>query len=343
MKSLSEKDRLLRILKGQSADRPAVICPGGMMSAAVTGLVAADTTNHHWDAEAMARMAVRIHDTLGFENYGVPFCMTCEAEPFGALVSLGDSKCEPRIAKYNELPPDAIMAAYDVDPRKNGRMPEILRAIGMLRNDVVPVIGNITGPFSTATSIIDPLVLLRMLRREPEHALRFIEYINGFIIAYAEAMVEEGADAIAVSDPTATGEILGRESFEAFVLPMYIRLLERMKRTDTPVIIHICGNAGSILDSLSVLDVHALSFDSAVNMKFARKRVRNRLMGNVSTTLLKNGSPEKVIAITENAMRSGVDVVSPACGLDMATSALNLRVMTDYVKGIADGCHPLHQ
>ncbi len=35
----TEKSRLLNILNGQSVDRPSVICPGGMMNAAVTEVV----------------------------------------------------------------------------------------------------------------------------------------------------------------------------------------------------------------------------------------------------------------------------------------------------------------
>jgi [methyl-Co(III) methanol-specific corrinoid protein]:coenzyme M methyltransferase len=56
-------------------------------------------------------------------------------------------------------------------------------------------------------------------------------------------------------------------------------------------------------------------------------------MGNVSTLLLQNGPVDKIISITKNAMDSGVDIVSPACGLGMSTSIENLRAMTDYVKG----------
>ena len=106
-----------------------------------------------------------------------------------------------------------------------------------------------------------------------------------------------------------------------------------MKQINTPVIIHICGDAKNIIDSLNTLEVEALSFDSKVNMRATRSRLDTRLMGNVSTLLLQNGSVDKIVSITKNAMDSGVDIVSPACGLGMSTPIENLKAMTDYVKG----------
>ena len=55
-------------------------------------------------------------------------------------------------------------------------------------------------------------------------------------------------------------------------------------------------------------------------------------MGNVSTQLLHTGEKDKIISITKNCIDSGVDIISPACGLSMATSIDNLKTMTDYVK-----------
>ncbi len=330
---MNEKDRILKTLRGEKVDRPPVICPGGMMNAAVTEVLEGMKSNHNTDIDAMVATAIKIREIIGFENYGVPFCMTCEAEPFGVVISEGDKNNEPRILEYNKASLEDIMNDSYPHLSINSRGETVIKAIKILKNDEIPVIGNITGPISTATSIVDPLKLFKMLRREPNEAYRFIEYVNDYLIEYAIKMVEAGADIIAISDPTATGEILGQKNFDKFAMPMYIKFLEKMKKTNTSVIIHICGDAKTIIDSLNSLDVDALSFDSIVNMRFAKSKLRTKLMGNVSTLLLQNGSIDKIISITKNAMNSGVDIVSPACGLGMSTPIENLRTMTDYVKG----------
>lgn len=330
---MNEKDRLLKTLRGEEVDRPPVICPGGMMNAAVTEILDNINSNHNSDLDAMVTAAIKVRDVIGFENYGVPFCMTCEAEPFGVDISDGDKSCEPRILQYNESTVEDIMNEFKVNPRTDGRMPTVLKAIARLKNDVVPVIGNITGAVSTAMSIIDPFILFRMLRKEPEKAYQFIEYVNDYLIEYAKEMVKAGSDIIAISDPTSTGEILGKKNFDKFVIPMYTKILKEMKEIDIPVIIHICGNTNTILDSLNMLDVQALSFDSIVNLSFVKSKINTKIMGNVSTLLLQNGSIDKVVSATRNVIDSGVDIVSPACGLGMSTPIKNLRAMVACLKG----------
>ena len=330
---MTQKERLLKILRGEKVDRPPVICPGGMMNAAVTAILEGIKANHNTDLDAMVSAAIKVHEIVGFENYGVPFCMTCESEPFGVIISEGDKENEPKIVEYNQSDVEDIMESFDSESSVNLRVQTVIEAIGRLKNDKVPVIGNITGPISTATSVVDPLKLFRMLKKQPERAYKFVEYINNYLIGYAKKMVKAGADVITVSDPTATGEILGKRNFDKFAMPMYTKFLKVMKDIDTPVIIHICGDTKNIIYSLNLLEANALSFDSMVNMRFVKSKINTRLMGNISTLLLQNGPLEKIISFTKNAIDSGVDIVSPACGLDMSTPVENLKAMTECVKG----------
>ena len=48
----------------------------------------------------MAGLAAGIYEQGGFENFGVPFCMTVEAEAMGAKVFLGTKINEPRVTSY---------------------------------------------------------------------------------------------------------------------------------------------------------------------------------------------------------------------------------------------------
>lgn len=328
---MDEKERLLNVLQGDRVDRPPVICPGGMMSACVTEISDQIGGGQHSDRTAMVEAARKINELAGFENYGVPFCLTAEAEALGANVNLGDNLVEPRITQYNEQPLELIMENCQTDVA-DGRTGTVLQAIRELKNDRIPVIGNVSGPISTATSVLDPLEMLKMLRREPERAARFLAFINDYLVRYALEMVGAGADVIAISDPTATGEILGPRNFRKFALPFYQDLIQALHREGIPVILHICGNAQTIIDSLNEVKANAVSFDSIVNMKFARGALKTGLMGNVNTQLLHTGEQEKIISITRHALHSRVDIVAPACGLSMATPVSNLKAMTDYVK-----------
>ena len=329
---MNEKERLLSVLKGDRVDRPPVICPGGMMSACVTEISDQVGGGHHSGTKAMVGAARKINELIGFENYGVPYCLTSEVEALGASVNIGDNLIEPRITRYNDEPLEAIMENYSPVDVTSGRMGVVLAAIRELKNSRIPVIGNVSGHISTASSVVDPLEIFKMLRREPERAARFMDFINDYLIRYALEMVKAGADVISISDPTATGEILGPRNFQKFAVPYYRKIINALHKEGIPVILHICGNASNIVESLNEVQANAVSFDSVVNMKSAREGIKTGLMGNVSTQLLHTGERDKIVSITRNALQSEVDIVAPACGLSMATSISNLKAMTDYVK-----------
>lgn len=329
---MNEKERLLRALRGEAVDRPPVVCPGGMMNASVTELLEGFDKNHNIDLISMVDAAKRVHEVAGFENLGVPFDMTVEAEPLGAKIDIGDKLIEPRVTEYSTEEIEVIIGKYHVNPMNERRMSLTLEAISRLKNTDVPVVGNITGHISTATSVIDPLVIFKMLRRDPDKAYAFFRFINDYSIQYAVEMIKAGADVIAISDPTATGEILGSKNFETFAVPLYKEIIDAIHGLNVPVIIHICGKATSIIDSLNLVNADALSFDSMVNMRLAKSQLKTNLMGNVNTQLLHTGEKDKIISITRNCIDSGVDIVSPACGLSMGTPVKNLQAMTEYVK-----------
>jgi MtaA/CmuA family methyltransferase len=329
---LNEKERLLRALKGESVDRPPVICPGGMMNASVTELLEGFDKNHNIDLASMVGAARRVHELAGFENLGVPFDMTVEAEPLGAKIELGNKLIEPRVTEYSQEDIEVIINKYNVNPINERRMNLTLEALSRLKNDDIPVIGNITGHISTATSVIDPLVIFKMLRRDPDRAYAFFKFISDYSIKYAVEMIKAGADVIAISDPTATGEILGSKNFEKFAVPLYKEIIGAIHSYNVPVIVHICGKANTIIESLNLINADALSFDSIVNMRMAKSQIKTNLMGNVNTQLLHTGESEKIVSITRNCIDSGVNIVSPACGLSMGTPVKNLQAMTDSVK-----------
>ena len=65
MNDISPKERLLRVLGGQSVDRAPVICPGGMMNAAVVEVMT--QTQHllpdaHTQEKLMADLSWDVHN-----------------------------------------------------------------------------------------------------------------------------------------------------------------------------------------------------------------------------------------------------------------------------------------
>lgn len=341
MSDIAPTERLSRVLSKQSVDRPPVICTGGMMNAAVTQVMDEDSPTlpaAHFDAEGMAELASRIQVATGFENLGVPFCMTVEPEILGSRIDPGTLECEPKIAE------EAFKSCEAVEIRdvrkivREGRIGTVIQAAHLLkkRHPDTPVIASLSGPVSTAASVVDPITFLKELRTRPQDAHRVLDYVTRLLVEYAREVVDSGADIIAIGDPTATGEILGPRIFQDFAVRYLNQLCDAVHASGKQVIVHICGDMSKSRDQLSAIHADAISVDALVNLKRLKEDFPAiNTMGNVSTALLEFGNGDKVSRNTERLLRDRIDIISPACGLSTSTALSNIRAMTDTVKGHA--------
>ncbi len=338
MSSLSPKQRLLDTLAKKRVDRPPVICTGGMMNAAIVDVMTRSghtLPEAHFEAGRMAELAGDIHCETGFENIGIPFCMTVEAEVLGSEIDFGTLACEPMIAR--ELYPSVKEVVFRKIPSmlQSGRISEVAGAaelLGRLHPDQ-PIIGSLTGPISTAASLVDPMQFLKELRKERESAHRVLEYVGDFLIAFAHTLVDSGATAICIGDPTATGEILGPRMFDEYAVTYLNKVIDGIHAAGVPVLVHICGEMKAVKPSIPLLHADAISTDAFVNLKLLKQEYPQlTTMGNLSTILLESGDPEKVARRTETLVRDRIDIISPACGLSTSTSIAAIRAMTDTVK-----------
>lgn len=329
---LTPKERLKNILEGEPVDRPACICPGGMMNMITTDLMDAVKVylpEAHNDARQMAELAKAVYEKGCFENYGVPFCMTVEAEEMGAKVDMGTKIYEPHVIEYVMDSVSDYGKLVPVDVTK-GRAKVVTDAIRILKEETseVPIVGNLTGPISTASSLMEPVIFYKELRKKNKDAHAYMEFVTDQLIAFGKAQIEAGADVIAISDPSGTGEILGPKYFKEFAVTYLNKLLDGLQTAGLGTIVHICGHMGSVYNEINEVKSSALSFDSVVPMKEARAHLHDRvLMGNVSTYTLEFGEPERVAILTKNCVKNGSDIISPACGLGMKSPIKNIQAI----------------
>ncbi len=334
---LSPKERLNKVIQREKVDRPPCICPGGMMNMVTKELLESieiDFPCAHNNSSMMADLAAAVYESGCFENYGVPFCMTIEAEEFGSKVDMGTSIYEPHVIEYKINSVKEWKNISEIDYKK-GRGKVVSDAIKLLklRDSAVPIIGNLTGPISTAGSVVDPVMLYKELKKANKEAHEFIDFITEQLIAFAKEQISAGADIIAISDPSATGEILGPKLFDEFVVSYINKIIDSIKKLGIPTIVHICGQMKNVYSEVNKIKSDILSFDSVVSMKELRENLPDRLlMGNVSTYAIEFGEPEKIAELTKRCKENGADIVSPACGLGMKSSLKNIRAISETLK-----------
>ena len=337
---ITPKERLHKVLKGEKVDRPPCICPGGMMNMIVEDVM--DITGAKWpeahsDAKLMADLSSGAYINGGFENFGVPFCMTVEAESMGAEVYMGTKTNEPRVTKYPIDHASDWNKLNSIDINAS-RAKVVIDAIKILKgkNSDVPIVANLTGPVSLASSLMEPMVYYKELRKKPKEVHELMNFVTKNLIIFGKAQLEAGADILTISDPSSTGEILGPKMFREFALPYLNGIIDSLKDyCEGGTIIHICGKLKSIYNELNELHSDAISFDAITSVTEVVMGVKNKvIMGNVSTFALENSSIENIKGIAENCIHSGCDILSPACGIGPRTSVDNIRSMVEVAKNI---------
>lgn len=331
---ISPRERLNKVFNREQIDRLPCICPGGMMNMVTTEVIeelGIDFSKAHSNPKIMADLATAVYEKGCFENYGVPFCMTIEAEEFGASVNMGTNIYEPHVVEYAI----ASVKEWTKLPKINfeeGRGKVVIDAIKILKekNNNVPIIGNLTGPISTASSVMEPVVFYKELRKNNEEAHKYLNYVTDQLILFAKKQIEAGADIIAISDPSGTGEILGPKFFDEFAVKYLNKLVESIQEENIKTIVHICGQMKSVYKEVNKIKSDVLSFDSIVSISEARKNLGDRLlMGNVSTYAIEFGEPKKVSELTQKCVKDGVNIISPACGLGMKSPLKNVKAMLE--------------
>lgn len=333
----SKKERLINAIEGRGVDRTPVVCPGGMMNMITKDLqeiAGIYLPEAHSDPRLMADLCKAVVEEDCFENYGLPFCMTVEAENMGSVVDMGNQSYEPHVTKYQIDTVSDWEKIPELDLEK-GRVKVVLDAIKLLKeeSDDVPIIGNITGPVSFASSLMEPTIYYKEMRKKRDDMHAFMDFSTEQLIKFALAQIEAGADMIAISDPSGTGEILGPGPFKEYVVDYLNPIVDAIKEAGAYSVVHICGRMQSVYKEVNEVRADALSFDSMVNYREASENLPGRiLMGNISTYTLQFGEPGTVEKLSNFASKHGSDILSPACGVGMDSPIENIQAILQQVK-----------
>lgn len=297
-------------------------------------VLSADCPRCHTDAREMSRVALGVRELTGIENLGVPFCMTVEAEAMGAKITMDSRESEPRVADY----PLKTLAGFESLSKLNHtslRMGGVVEAIQRLSGltSPYPIIANLTGPVSLATSLIEPMVFYKAMGKTPALANAFMQFLTENLIIFGRLMLKAGAQILTISDPSASGEILGPRRFKEYALPYINCILDALKEDYEASLVHICGNLKAVFPMLGKLHTNAISIDSATPIGAMLNALRSDqvIVGNVSTYLLMKGNPANVRRASKVCLKRGARILSPACGISPYTSLANMRAMAESV------------
>ena len=208
--------------------------------------------------------------------------LSVEAEAFGAKVQFFT----------DEVPAVVGQLVSDLDEAEELEVPDLFagrasvctEGIRLAKERITdkPVLAGMIGPYSLAGRLMDVTEIMYVCYDEPEAVHAVLEKATQYLIQYAGAMKQAGADGIVIAEPLAG--ILSPDMAAEFSHPYVKKIVDAMQTEDFAVIYHNCGNSVShMLSGIFSIGAAAYHFGNAVDMAavMAAAPAECLCMGNV--------------------------------------------------------------
>ena len=270
--------------------------------------------------------------------------LSVEAECFGSQVTVTDDEVptieEPIITDEDEA---ASLAVPEVG---SGRTQIYLDAIKKAKELITdrPVLAGMIGPYSLAARLFDVSEIMMTCYDDPDMVHTVLQKCTQFLISYAKAYREVGADGIVMAEPVAG--LLSPSLEEEFSAPYVKQIVDAVQDDHFIVIYHNCGdNVPKMLPSILSTGAAAYHFGNAVDLeKDILKKVPADVvvMGNIDPVgVLRMGTPESVREATTELLKKCTPypnfVLSSGCDMPPKTPWENIDAFfaaaEDFYKG----------
>lgn len=264
--------------------------------------------------------------------------LSVEAECFGAAVHFSDDEvptvCGRLITDEDEA--NALHVPPVGAARSGIYIDAIRRASEMIKDR--PVLAGIIGPFSLAARLIDVSEIMMECYDSPEMVHTVLEKATEFLIAYAQAYKEAGANGIMMAEPVAG--LLSPVLEEEFSSPYVKKIVDAVQDDNFIVIYHNCGdNTPVMMESILSTGAAAYHFGNSVDMLDMLGRVPcdTVIMGNVDPAAqFRLGSPESIreatLAVMNRCCGHPNFVISSGCDIPPQSPWENIRAFFKAVE-----------
>jgi len=167
-------------------------------------------------------------DEFGYDWAWVQIDDCFEFEPVGVAVK-GEGDLLRATYEYLQVDQETLKNLPVMDPVKDGRMPEKLKAIKKLKEhykDSLLICGSCAAPFSAAGLMWSIQESMLLLLTNPELLYNAMDYWLEFYKRYIKAQRDAGADAIWLGDCNAFGNMVPVPLYREHILPVTKKLVQ---------------------------------------------------------------------------------------------------------------------
>ena len=277
-------------------------------------------------AEGMALVAEKTNSAASVSLMD----LSVEAECFGATVHFSD----------DEVPTITGRLIEDCDAADALEVPEVGAARSGIYVDAIrkavtkitdrPVFAGIIGPFSLAARLFDVSEIMIDCYDDPDMVHTVLEKATEFLIKYAKAYKEAGANGIMMAEPVAG--LLSPALEEEFSSPYVKKIADAVQDDNFILVYHNCGdNTPRMIESMLANGAAAYHFGNSIDLSEMLEKFPKDVpvMGNLDPAgVLRMGDPqlvkEKTLELLNSCNKYGNFVVSSGCDIPPMTPWENI-------------------
>jgi uroporphyrinogen decarboxylase len=229
--------------------------------------------------------------------------LSVEAEAFGCEIKFEENEV-PTVIK-GALDSIEDIGGLSIPKIGDGRTSEYIKAAELVAKNIEerPTFAGMIGPFSLAGRLFDMTDIMVSIIIEPEKTHALLQKSTQFLVQYAKAFKASGANGIIIAEPAAG--LLSPQLCYEFSSEYVKGIVEEVQDDFFMVILHNCGNAESLVESMVSTGAMGLHFGNAVDMARIMPRIPwgRVAMGNIDPAgVLMNGKATEVARKTEKLL-----------------------------------------
>ncbi|WP_129671426.1 uroporphyrinogen decarboxylase family protein [Candidatus Chloroploca sp. Khr17] len=280
---------------------------------------------------------------LAYYDYDAVFALmdtSVETEAVGSVLAYR-TNAYPTVQTYVFAKRDDLAQLHLPDPQRDGRMPELLKAIQILRQavgDEVLVVGCVVGPMTLVSQLMSLQEALYLAIDAPEQFIQLLDFATRVIIRFGLAQIEAGAHLPIIFDPASCPEVIPVGFFRELILPRLKTIVSTFTQAGAICNwLHVAGNATTILPFYPEAGVAIANFDFCVDPARAMQALpQTCLDGNLKPLAFVDASPafiaDEATHLLQHFAQRGGFILSSGCEIPLEARPENITALVQAVR-----------
>jgi len=335
---MNSLERIIRTVRFQPADRPPVIAQvfGGAGTLEGVGL-----DQYVRDGELLAQCQLKALRHYGYDAVFSVIDANVETEAIGSVLKYRPNQY-PVVERHVLATKDDWDNLTLPDPHRAGRMPEMLKALGVLRREVgdtALIVGCVMGPFTLTTQLLGMEAALYLAIDDSPRLERLMDFATDVVIRFGLAQLGAGAHLPIVFNPSASPAVIPPPFFREFELPRLRRVFAALSEAGAAANwLHIAGPANPILPYYPSAGVQIANLDYCVSPDDARQLLPSTCVdGNIRSLAFMDETPAEIKTQAQALLAAFRDrggfILSSGCEIPAESPPQNIAAMVEAACG----------